>query len=229
MHRDYTRSLPSVHSLSGFAGLEEYNHDTYITGSLADTHLFAGHGRPGHLPSGGAEYWREISSTSTGAAVGAALRAGVGIDSDEESARHCGATAFHRLPDPIWSHLAHHFRPHARTVTHLLAEMALSRGAVVCISQCTDWKVHLSTTTCTSAPGWWVVQSPTTSPAPACRRELPATTCPSAPGGCRKHFPTPCSPAPGCSLQLSRSSSEPGRSASPAAGTALRLFMWIRI
>src|SRR6266699_4245407 len=80
MHRDYTRSLPSVHSLSGFAGLEEYNHDTYITGSLADTHLFAGHGRPGHLPSGGAEYWREISSTSTGAAVRAALRAGVGCD-----------------------------------------------------------------------------------------------------------------------------------------------------
>src|SRR5437764_8378438 len=80
MHRDCTRSLPPVHSLSGFAGLEEYNHDTNINGSLADSHLFVGHGGPGHLPSGGAEYWREISSTSTGAAVRAALRAGVGCD-----------------------------------------------------------------------------------------------------------------------------------------------------
>src|SRR5436309_2148004 len=198
MHRDCTRSLPPVHSLSGFAGLEEYNHETNINGSLADSHLFVGHGGPGHLSSGGAEYWREISSTFTGAAVRAALRAGVGcdlpvdhvvplgsrladqfpggswshrgsagvgIDSDEDTPRHCGATAFHRLPGPIWIHLAHHFRPHARTVTHLLAEMALSGRAVVCIPRRTGRAVHLSTTTCPGAPGWWGVQSPTTSPA----------------------------------------------------------------
>src|ERR1700692_2393213 len=80
MHQDCTLSLPSVHSLNGLAGLEEYNHDTNITGSLADTHLFAGHGRSYSLPSGGADYWREVSNTSTGAAVRAAVRTGVGRD-----------------------------------------------------------------------------------------------------------------------------------------------------
>src|SRR5207253_989855 len=94
------------------------------------------------------------------------------------------ATAVHRLPDPIWSHLARHFRPHARTAAHLLAEMALSGGAVVCIPRRTGRAVHLSTTACPIAPGCWGVQSSTTSPAPACRRKLPATTCPTVPGGC---------------------------------------------
>src|SRR5439155_25657809 len=90
--------------------------------------------------------------------------AGVGIDSDEEAAWHSGATAFHRLPDTIWSHLAQHFRTHARTVTRPLAEVALSRGAVVCIPGCTGWRVHLSTTTCASAPVCWEVQSRDTTP-----------------------------------------------------------------
>src|SRR6266568_1462037 len=133
MHRDYMRSLPSVRSLNGFAGLEEYNHDTDITGSLADTVLLAGHGRPGHLADRKPERWEQRATVC--AAVRAAFRAGVGIDSDEEAAWRCGATAFHSFPDTIWSHMAQHFRTHARAVTRHLAEMALSRGAVVCIPE----------------------------------------------------------------------------------------------
>src|SRR6266571_582877 len=124
MHRDYMRSLPSVRSLNGFAGLEEYNHDTDITGSLADTVLLAGHGRPGHLADRKPERWEQRATVC--AAVRAAFRAGVGcdipvyhvvplgsrladlfpggggsrrggagvgIDSDEEAAWRCGASA----------------------------------------------------------------------------------------------------------------------------------------
>src|SRR6266699_4443227 len=78
MHRDYMRSLPSVRSLNGFAGLEEYNHDTDITGSLADTVLLAGHGRPGHLADRKPERWEQRATVC--AAVRAAFRAGVGCD-----------------------------------------------------------------------------------------------------------------------------------------------------
>src|SRR6266536_4436159 len=230
MHRDYTLSLLSVHSLSGFAGPEEYNHDTYITGSLADPHLFAGHGRPAHLLSGGAKYWREISNTSTGIAVRAAVwaavecalpgdhvvslgsrladqfpggsgspggGAGVGIDLDEDAAWHCGATAFHRLPDTIWSHLAQHFRTHARAAAHLLDELALSGGTVVCIPQSAYPRVYLSTTTSASTPGCWRIQS----------RDA----------------------APDCSHWQSQASSKSRRSGWPAATTALRMCMWISI
>jgi len=166
MHREYMRSLPSVRSLNGFAGREEYNHDTDITGSLADTVLLAGHSRPGHLADCEPERWEQRATVC--AAVHTAFRAGVGcgipvyhvvslgsrladqfpggggsrrggtgvgIDSDEEAAWGCGATAFHRLPDTIWSHLAQHFRTHTRAVTRHLAEMALSRGAMVCIPE----------------------------------------------------------------------------------------------
>src|SRR5712691_6468319 len=103
-HRDYIRSLPSVQALSGFAGPEEYNHDTYITGSLADPHLFAGHSRPAHLLSGGAEYWRELSSTSTGIAVRAAVRAGLGCALPGYHVVSMGSRLANLLPGGGWSY-----------------------------------------------------------------------------------------------------------------------------
>src|SRR2546423_5924189 len=227
-HPAYTRSLPSVHSLSGFAGPKEYNHDTNFTGSLADTPLFAGHRRPGHLAD--SEPDREELRATVCAAIRAAFRAGVGCavpvyhvvsvgsrladlfpggsgshrggagvggDSDEAAARHCGATAIRRLPDPIWSHLAKHFCPQPRTGTRHLAEMALSRGTVVGTPRDPGSRGHLSTTTGARAPVCWGVLSSTT-----------------------------CDAAPGCSHWQSRSS--PRKSGWPAASTGLHVCMWIR-